>query len=98
MRGAYNNYKVSYMLRLEYFTNLERVDCLPGTTKTCARQPKIRPKKIKDLFAFLAWKLGGLVDRFFFSFFLIVIYLFCIVKVWMQKKYNIIHVCEFLGM
>ena len=49
----------------------------------------IRPKKIKSLFALLAWKSGGsLGPSFFFFFFLI----------WMQEKCNTIHVCAFLGM
>ena len=44
--------------------------------------------------ALLAWKFGGSIGWFFFSVF---IYLFILFKIRLQKKYNIIHVCEFLG-
>ena len=58
----------------------------------------IRPKKIKGLFSLLAWKLGGSVGRSFFFFLNFFIHLFIFFKIQVQKQYNIIHVCESLGM
>ena len=46
----------------------------------------IRPRKMKGLFALLAWK-SGLLGWIFFFFW-----------IWTQKKCSIIHVCAFLDM